>query len=69
MTVIDVISSARLVPSCTYAGFSVGFRSTVKGDYKEKFTICNSDDRNSEDRERDVSVSVSDLYLFAFSTR
>ena len=45
VTVIDVVSSARLVPSCTLAGFSVG--SITHGEYKEKFTICDSHERNS----------------------
>ena len=44
-TVIDAISPARLVPSCTYAGFSTGY--LVQKNYKEQFTICDSHERNS----------------------
>ena len=44
VTVVDVVTAARLVPSCTYEGFFAGF--TVEGEYKERFTICDSHKRN-----------------------
>ena len=40
LSIVDLVSSATLIPFCIYAGLSVGY--TLQGEYKEKFTVCDS---------------------------